>query len=242
MICKACNQDKDLIDAHIVPKSLFMKLRGNSNHLDVLGSDFNGRKGRTFKGEYDKTILCYECDGVFQKCDNYAKILFVDRENEMEEIWKNSDLVGWELETIDYDLFKQFVLSVLWRASVSRRSYYGLISLGPHEAIIKKDIFGQERFPCTHYQFLVSRYLPDKVPELERTMLNPDSIKIEGVNFCRVFFLGYTIWVKVDKRPLPTALESLKIVDGEPLRAVARSYGSSKERNILLKLHAQLKI
>ena len=241
MKCKGCGEDKKLIDAHIIPKSFFMNLRGESNHLDVVASDGPDRKGRTFKGEYDTTILCSDCDGLFQKCDNYAKTLLIDKENKQKELSQDSKIIGWEIEDLNYDLFRRFVLSVFWRASISKRPHFDLVRLGSHESVIKEELFGGKRSPEGRYEFWVSKFLPDKIPDLERTMLNPDSIKIEGINFSRLFFLGYTIWIKIDKRNSPLKFDKLKVSDGEPLRIICRSFGTSKERELIIKMHNRLK-
>ena len=58
MICKGCNEDKKkLIDAHIIPYAFFKRLRKDANHLNIIGSENNGRIKKSPKGEYDQKIL-----------------------------------------------------------------------------------------------------------------------------------------------------------------------------------------
>lgn len=237
MLCRGCGLDKKLIDSHIIPKSFFMNLKGESNHLNVVGTDAPGMIGRSFKGEYDKEILCSDCDGSFQKYDNYAKTFFVDMVPTYKEIIQAGDVVGWEVEEFDYELLSKFVLSALWRASISKRKYYCLVDLGPHEELVKQELFKENKKNSRNYEFLISRYLPDKIPNIEKTMISPDYSRLEGVNFTRIFFLGFTLWIKVDKRVMPSPFSSYMICENKAAKIVARTFGSSKEWGLMVKAH-----
>ena len=239
MKCKGCNESKKLIDAHIIPKSFFMDLKGDANHLAIVDSSRNGRLGRTFKGDYDKNILCKSCDGKFELFDDYAKKLLVGKEKEFVKVYHNFEHIGWEVE-YDYYKIRYFLLSVLWRASISERSFYNKINLGPHQDIIKNEIFNLNNSFSNNYQFMISRFTPDRIQNLEKTILCPYTTQIEGVEFCVIMFLGYMAWVKVDIKPEPIELTSFMARNGEPLKIIARSFEDSKQKKIIIDTHSKL--
>jgi hypothetical protein len=237
VICKGCGEDKALIDAHIIPKAFFMNLRKDSNHLNVIGGNNYGRVKRSFKGEYDQNILCKKCDSVFESYDDYAIKLLINKENEVREVRKNGECVGWEVD-FNYSKFYKFLLSVLWRASISKRPFFELINLGVHENIIKNEIFSADVNLNSRYNFLLSVFSSDSILDLEKTILGPYSIKINGVNYCKVYLLGYVAWLKVDSRPTPKELIKFIAKDGECLKIIENSFISSKERASIVSIHS----
>ena len=241
MICKGCNEDKKkLIDAHIIPYAFFKRLRKDANHLNIIGSENNGRIKKSPKGEYDQEILCAECDHELGLYDDYSIKLLIQRENEFKEICKNGKRLGWE---VDFDFIKlsKFLLSVLWRASISKRPFFNLIDLGPHENIIKENIFCADSGANPNYQFVLSLFDSDSIADLEKTILGPYQVKIQGVNYCKLYLLGYVAWVKIDSRPTPNELSSFTAKESERLKIVESSFGSSKERSSIVSMHSKLR-
>jgi hypothetical protein len=70
---------------------------------------------------------------------------------------------GFVIKSYDYKIFKLFVLSLLWRASVSNRDSFALAKLGPYEDKLRLILLNKidtpvYNFPCLIYQ----TYLNDK--------------------------------------------------------------------------------
>lgn len=234
MTCRGCGKEKDLIDAHIIPKSFYMNLRADSNHLDVFHNAYPDRKMRSFKGEYDQELLCKECDSVFEKSDDYAKKLLIDRFSSFKELHRSGELIGWDMGRIDYKTLKHFFLSVLWRASITSRPFFKRVTLGPHESIIKSIIWGNEVDKNNTYTIVLSKFVPKKDSSIEQTIMDPDWLKMNGLNYYRIYFAGYTAWIKVDKRKPEEIFERLELSDKQTI-VVARDFDTSKEQNILSK-------
>jgi hypothetical protein len=110
----------------------------------------------THHGVFDCGILCSGCDGELGDLDNYA--LTVCRRFRRERIIRDDGL--FELTNFDGDRFATFVLSVLWRASISTRIEVSKVSLGSYEAHAGEIIFGAKPLASMpDYQLLVGRYL-----------------------------------------------------------------------------------
>ena len=118
MNCKGCNKKVKLVKAHIIPESFFRYLREDENTLKLVPTDKDHYVKKAPIGIYDKEILCGECEAVFQDVDEYAAKLMLNDQN-MSKLHDKGDVVGYNLKDIDYQKLKLFVMSILWRASIS---------------------------------------------------------------------------------------------------------------------------
>jgi len=106
----------------------------------------------TQHGVYDNKLLCAKCDGALGDLDNAALAVCLRFPDEHEII----DEDCFVLENVDGDAFAKFVLSVLWRASISTRPEFASVSLGPSEETAGEVSFGAR--PLTDvpsYQLIV---------------------------------------------------------------------------------------
>ena len=138
-ICKFCGQEKELINSHIIPKSLcrineigpMVAIDSKRNTFEHNPIHQNGKK------EY---LMCKDCDNLLGILDNYGNKVF--REIIPEHKW---DLVDGYLlckllpNEVDYWTLKKFFISVIWRASVDSSG----INLGKYEDIALKMLKGE---------------------------------------------------------------------------------------------------
>lgn len=116
--------------------------------------------GTRLDGEYEANILCQKCENDLGKLDEYAaqiihglglkeKLYF--REHVFREILFN---VLMAEDGYDYTKFKLFLLSVVWRASISSRPFFSNFKLDKDiEEDLRVSILGQEpqeerSYPC----------------------------------------------------------------------------------------------
>ena len=170
-----CNQEKNLIKAHIIPKSWlkrinpltdegrFQSIMNNDNAFSVEQVDFRYKEWKLNVHKFlttDSNILCKSCDG---------KILG-DYDRELCEIWKpwyenrhkysTGNLVQISASS---DLAIKGVAAILWRASVSKEIGYSNINLGQqYNNLFHEFLFGSRQL-C-HHEFSVTArlYLPSK--------------------------------------------------------------------------------
>lgn len=126
-ICKFCGQEKQLCKAHIIPQAFYKDLN--------IGPYFLASKGKYAKklpiGEYDNTILCAECDRRIGLYDEYASRLFL---KELEN-FKVSHINLYTIPKthLDYTKLRKFIVSLIWRASISTK--FTEVNLGDYENI-----------------------------------------------------------------------------------------------------------
>jgi len=111
-------------------------------------------------GEYESNILCERCDNkiINQGYEDYASKVYYGSEKDTSikhrrERSKNSVLEWTIVKNISYEKFKLFLLSLLWKSSISSRAFFQHVRLGPHEEIIRKMIINsdpkeQHDYPC----------------------------------------------------------------------------------------------
>lgn len=119
-ICKLCLEDKDLLESHSIPKSYFKRLKKNDPQLIVVQK---GSKPKRENIDPKEPLLCFECEQfISQEYESYGIRLLRDHRN----IRKNSDhiIIGH----FDYKRFYLFLLSILWRASISKSVHYSSVN------------------------------------------------------------------------------------------------------------------
>jgi hypothetical protein len=109
---------------------------------------------------------------------------------------------------VDGDQFAKFVLSVLWRASITSRVEFRKVSLGPYEDGACEVIFGAKPLSSLPtYQLLLARYKARPNFNPERNYTSPARLKIEGTNGWAFALHGFRVVIaKLDRRSLPRGL------------------------------------
>ena len=151
MTCKLCNKDKKLIKAHIIPEFLYRDIdlyipdkkgQGRIHGFTNTNGNLKFIKKGLPIGIYDTTILCKECDSLtIKEYDDYGKKIFMDllnRENLQNAIEQKLQFLEFRLD--DYFLFKTFIASIFWRASISNRPEFTIVKLNETEQTIKEII------------------------------------------------------------------------------------------------------
>jgi hypothetical protein len=101
----------------------------------------------------------------------------------------------------DTDKLRRFILSVVWRASISRNPFYSYVSVGPYEDKIKDRIFdltplGQGEFPIMFLHFNQAdfgAYSQMLFPPLRER--GPD-----GLNIRVLYFMNLKVLIHIDRR------------------------------------------
>jgi len=165
MICNLCKQDKKLLKkSHIIPDFTYNGVF-NEKHRVILTkySDLNSIK--YVPSYYEKNILCSNCDNVIiGRLETYgSRILYYGKNDRNEDILSEQnqtidDLNILKLKNIDYSKFKLFLLSLLWRASISKHYFFKEIDLGNHEEIIRNAIINNDPLGEEDYQMCIMVY------------------------------------------------------------------------------------
>lgn len=148
MICQLCKNDtKEIRNSHIFPEFLYSDTYDDKGR--AMGVNGEGSRNWKYvqKGIREK-LLCGDCEQFLGK--HY--------ERPFREYWYGKSKIPkyftrkyLRIDDVDYESFKLFHLSNLYRASVSTHPMYSDVKLGPHEEIIRKMILSRDAGPVNQY-------------------------------------------------------------------------------------------
>lgn len=139
---------------------MYQGLFDNEHFIHKINFENFKKSQKVPSGEYESNILCKECDNkIIGGYEDYARrILYGGQLNKNNTIFfENRQNQGGVKTTyckgVDYTKFKLFLLSFLWKASISQRNFFQKINLGPYQEdirkmILKNDPKNEMDFPC----------------------------------------------------------------------------------------------
>lgn len=155
-ICKLCLKEKGLLKkSHIFPNFMYKGIGDEKNRMISHSSKTPLKKKTQQSGAYERHILCKECDNnILSNLERYANSNFYSKLYSKNDYFliKNE---GIECRKINYSLFKRFLDSLLWRASVTKHSLFENFKLqnDQEESLRKALVVGEPLspniFPCT---------------------------------------------------------------------------------------------
>ena len=202
MICHGpnCTSTK-LVNAHIIAKGFGRLMRGDGPNIRI--SPENVGPARQPLGEFDSSILCAECDGILGRFDDYV----IELCQKFERLHTKRRPEAFELLHADRELFGKFVLSVLWRASISKRPSVAVVNLGPYEKKFRDVIFSSRSIDeLPEAEILLERYTVLGPIDPAGWYFYPTPFEMAGLDFYNFSVGGFRIRTKVDNRPLPDEL------------------------------------
>lgn len=243
MICKLCLKDKPLIKkTHIIPDFMYQGLFDDMHFIasvHLIEMKIGKMKPSDF---YDSDILCAECENnVLSTLESYArKVLFggignPEKHHKCVKVETMNDNNLLHYENVDYIKFKLFLLSILWRSSISRQKIFNDVNLGEHEEIIRKMIF--------EYDAKTENDYPVGIMVLKKNNQVPTSFIVNPVNIQNdenlsyiIMVNGFVIYCNLFGNALSNILETLKIKENNTMPIIMLSkYESIEYVNILLK-------
>lgn len=231
MKCRLCTQKYNkLADSHILPKGFFRYLYPPDDNRALLSLNGKSRPKRIPVGYYDNQILCIDCDNKLGKYDEYGIKIFL---NDAIIPFPNSN-EAYLIKNINYTKLKIFLLSVLYRASITSIQEFKSIDLdGYYEEKIRNMISNEDTGDFNDFPFFITKFETNQLPQdfANKIIMNPYRTKIDKINFSIFSFPnGYTVYIKVDKKPLNSLFSKLSMAgDGDLIIMRRSNYESSKE-------------
>ena len=212
MRCRFCEEDKKLIEAHIIPRCQLQALNSPSGPMVLVSKDLHAKRLQT--GQYDDKILCADCDNKFAPWEDDTADLLV-RAGAYDQFRQAKPGENfYTIQDYDYASLKLCLLSILWKMSVSDRDVFKDVRLGKFEATIRRMLLDKNPGRTDEFPMAICRL----VGELDSSTLRPTRpIKDEGVNAYELGLPGYVAFIKVDKRPTPQPIGDLTLAPGKPL-------------------------
>ena len=209
MVCQGLNcTSTKLINAHIIAKGFGRLMRGSGPNIRI--SPENVGTARQQLGEFDPGILCADCDGLLGRFDDYV----VELCQKFEQLHTRRP-EAFELPHADRELFGKFVLSVLWRASISKRPSVAVVRLGPYESKFRDVIFSSRSIDeLPEAEIILQRYTVRGGADPVGMYFYPTRFKMAGdLNFYNFAVGGFRIRTKVDNRPLPSEIKAVQSIE-----------------------------
>lgn len=196
-VCNGLNCSRtDLIEAHIIPKGFARIIRGPGPNMAL--SVRKVREAKPQLGEFDRHILCADCDQKLGSFDDYA--IDVCRHFERRHLRLPNDV--FEYPAFDGEKFTKFVLAVIWRASLSKRDVFREVSLGPYDDQTRDVLFGAKPLRSLKaFEVLVQRYTSEHL-DMKGIYSFPRRGPFMNLNAYQFMLSGFRILAKFDRRPL----------------------------------------
>jgi hypothetical protein len=209
--CKLCGEAKKLCEqSHVIPNFMYQDLLDEYKRMHAIRIKESQikRLGSRQTGEFDKHILCHSCDNeTLGKLDTYASLILYDGYPKIFQYCVRPDGMKYTyFAEIDYARFKLFLLSLLWRASISVRPLFREVRLGPHEERIRQMLLNGEpgeqlKYPCV----MVTH------PHLKDIVTQPSRSRVNGGHVYK-FLIGGIIYIFfISKHAIPPDLMDVPI-------------------------------
>jgi hypothetical protein len=137
----------------------------------------------------------------------------------------------------DYAKLKLFVLSVVWRASISSNPFFANVNLdAATNDAIKARLLSADPGSVTDFTVRVAQYHSIDIP---MAAFEPREQVIDGIHYVVLYLPGYKILVQVDQKPLPADHDAV-LTPGKPVIVRLLNYRTSPERRAAVKMGQQI--
>lgn len=209
-ICRLCLVEKELINkSHIFSEFLYADFYDEKHKMEFFApQDFlegNSRIKRVSSGEYENGLLCQDCENLLGNYETYARKIFLGGDFPVHEtiLYESVTYKGQEftmISNINYSNFKLFVLSLIWRASISKRPMFKEINLLASNEKLRIMLHegdpGEESdFPIMCWHFLKDQSVPTDV----LVMGQPSVLIVDGIFMCKLLIRKFWIYCAICK-------------------------------------------
>jgi hypothetical protein len=142
-VCKHCRKPSTkFVKAHAgIARSFSHAFRGADPNSVLVNVSGKGKLARRIQaGIWDDEILCPDCEAKFSELDGYGWKILGKPDLTKPYLDHNFQPVGYWI-SCDTDKLRRFILSSLWRASVSKVPELKKLYLGIHETPIIERVF-----------------------------------------------------------------------------------------------------
>jgi hypothetical protein len=207
-VCRGCGASKT-VKAHLVPSAFVHDLRGSQKYI-LIGWALRIGRMVSQSGLIDRNILCGVCDNHLGKCDRFGiefcRTFGVQSQSPARDIFR--------IRPADTENVVKFFVSILWRYSISSLQEAKDVNLGSFEDTFKDILFAGAS--CASEPATTLWRYRSRVINEDKICLPPfKSPFVDGhLEAYSISVGGFRAFVKVDPRPVPTALLPM-IINGK---------------------------
>jgi len=217
MKCNLCNQDSKLLKkSHIIPDFMYDGLFDEKHFMALVEWESLKVTQKKPTGIYDRYILCRKCDNEkIGKLETYAsKVLNGGNfTNDNQPLYKlitgNKDISKVEISNVDYKKFKLFLISLLWRAHISKQDFFKEVKLGPYAE--KMRLMLLEENPGNENDFEIGMIYFDEKLLQAKSLLPAIKFKMANNNCYLIHIKNLSMIYKISNQEQIELISSSKI-------------------------------
>ena len=195
-LCRLCQEPRELCDSHILPNLAYKETIDPNRHprlIVVSAVPNNPAVDKSRQTGFTERLLCEGCERIVSPWETYAA----------NKLW-NFPLPApaknvISLNGLDYTKFKLFLLSFVWKASISSNRFFKCVNLGPHEEKIRKMLLAQDPGNSSEYGCSIFKLAADALLDFRQMIFEPFSVRLGQQNFMQFCFRGYVFQFMVSK-------------------------------------------
>lgn len=192
--CPFCLRPGKKVKAHIIPQAFFEDISEVDHVLRQRELGRHSKKMPTWV--YDDQIWCQSCEIKYGKWDSNAiSILRTSIKN------YPTDLHTYELQINNLNELRLFFISLIWRASTSKKRLYDEVSIGSFADLAKNLLESGSPGSVENFSTIVSFSGTD-----EKLIASPVRVRYSGVWFYRFYLGRFNVNIKVSNQPTPKNL------------------------------------
>jgi hypothetical protein len=226
-ICHLCKKNSKLCRAHIIPECFYELAKHENLPLLELGVLPKGNTKTNRRGFYDCQILCEKCDNSLGNFDGEAKTtLLLGAKSKV--IDTNGELT-FCYERAKPEIITKFVMSMIWRASISTLPFFSSVKIGPYKDKIRDAIFSDD---WTKFESCIAvfEYDFDDAP-----IFKPVMTRFENINFIVFQAARFRFVVKLDQREMPSVFRAATLSSNNQVISIVEKWLESENLKSSLK-------
>ncbi|MNQ35680.1 hypothetical protein D3C85_491730 [compost metagenome] len=234
-LCYLCLQEKaKLAKSHIVPAAFWREAKAGPAQEPpyLLSRQVGFFPRRAPVGVYDQTILCPECEKLFQDVDDYgSQVLLQDFSSLFMPVMEGGVLRGFESTQVDQMKLLRFFVSVAWRASVSTQAFFRKVELKDHLVEAAKSVqqpsedVDREHFSC----MLTMRRADGRIKDVADSLISPVPKLLHGASCFELPFGRAVAVLRVGQPAFPALVEQSTLASSQRLQVLVTDFARSAD-------------
>jgi hypothetical protein len=201
MPCALCLENKELKRSHIIPEFLYETIYDKKHRLHMLSIIPDQDNSFEQKGLRER-LLCGDCEQHLSVWERYASLVL--KSGIPIDYYQEGNIVY--ISGIDYNKFKLFQLSILWRAGISSLQFFEKVQLGKHAETIRQLLLcnnagSSKRYGCFMFGL---KYEGKAFTDI---IMQPGKIRLNGHTAYKFVFGGFLWAILVSNHDLIPPLD-----------------------------------
>lgn len=199
-VCKLCGQQKQLVKSHSIPRRFFKEIKGGAQHAVFYDGSVTAKREATYlqAGVYDDDLLCEDCEAKFSEWDRSGGDIL--ESPCLDHPLPKYDNRAYRVDCAT-DKLRRFILSVIWRASLSRNPFYSYVNLGPYEDKIKDRIFDPTPLGPDEFPTVIAHFSQADFGVYSQLLFPPlRERRPDGLNVRVLYLMNLKILIDIDRR------------------------------------------